>query len=88
MLNRDVVLFSKNFFRYLAIDSLYITQRELGKIINQFQDNLPLLYSMRWFIVVSATVHEILGIKIPKTMLTQQKFNKILQLQILISLKQ
>ena len=37
---------------------------------------------------VWATVLEILAIKIPKKMLTQQKYNKILRLQTLISPKQ
>ena len=41
----------------------------------------------RWFIVVSAIIHEILALKISKKMLTQQKFNKILRLQTLVSPK-
>ena len=36
----------------------------------------------------SVNVQEILGIKTTKTMLTQQKFNKIFQFQTLIYLKQ
>ena len=39
------------------------------------------------FIGVQATVHEILKNKIPKKVLTQQKFKKIHQLQTLISSK-
>ena len=37
---------------------------------------------------VRATIHKILAIKVSKKMLTQQKFNKILQLQTLIFPKQ
>ena len=40
------------------------------------------------FIGVRAAVHEILAIKISKKRLNRQKFNKILQFQILISPKQ
>ena len=36
---------------------------------------------MIWFVGVWLAVHEILAIKISKTMLTQQKFNKILRFQ-------
>ena len=42
---------------------------------------------MIWFIGVWATVYEILAIKISKAMLIQQKFNKILRFQTLISSK-
>ena len=49
---------------------------------------ITLFQKMVWFIGVSATVHEILAIKISKKMLTQQKFNKILRLETLISPKQ
>ena len=49
---------------------------------------ITLFQKMLWFIGVGATVHEILAIKISKKMLTQQKFNKILRLQTLISPKQ
>ena len=38
-----------------------------------------LFQKMLWFIGAWATVHEIFAIKISKKMLTQQKFNKILQ---------
>ena len=41
---------------------------------------ITLFKKMLWFIGIWATVHEILAIKISKKMLTQQKFNKILQL--------
>ena len=46
---------------------------------------ITLFQKMIWFIGVWATVHEILAIKISKTMLTQQKFNKIFWFQTLIS---
>ena len=46
------------------------------------------LSEMVWFLGVRVIVHEILAIKISKKMLTQQKFNKILCLQTLISPKQ
>ena len=49
---------------------------------------ITLFQKMISFVGVGATVHEILAIKISKQMLTQQKFNKILRLQTLISLKQ
>ena len=39
------------------------------------------------FIGAWATIHEILAIKISKEMLTQQKFNKTLRFQTLISQK-
>ena len=42
---------------------------------------------MIWFIRVSATIHEILAIKISKAILTQQKFNKIRRFQTLMSSK-
>ena len=48
---------------------------------------VTLFQKILWFIVVSATVDEILAIKIPKKMLTQLKFNKIPQLQTLTSPK-
>ena len=48
----------------------------------------PLFQKIVWFIGAQATVHEILAIKVSKDMLTQQKFNKILRLQTLISPKQ
>ena len=46
---------------------------------------IALFQKMVSLIGVRATIHEI---KISKRMLTQQKFNKILQFQILISPKQ
>ena len=49
---------------------------------------ITLIQKMTWFVGVSAIVHEILAIKIPKKMLTQQKFDKVLWLQTLISPKQ
>ena len=48
---------------------------------------ITLFQKMVWFIGVWA-VHEILVIKISKSMLIQQKFNKVFWLQILISPKQ
>ena len=45
------------------------------------------VFQKTWFIEVSATIHELLAIKISKTMLIQQKFNKILRFQTLISSK-
>ena len=48
---------------------------------------ITLFQKILWFIVVSATVDEILAIKIPKKMLTQLKLNKIPQLQTLTSPK-
>ena len=56
------------------------TYMDLKILITVFQ-------KMIWFIEVWATVHEILAIKISKTMLTQQKFNKVLRFQTLISSK-
>ena len=56
------------------------TYMDLKVLITVFQ-------KMVWFKGVRATVHEILAIKIPKTMLTQQKFNKTLRFQTLISSK-
>ena len=44
-----------------------------------------LFQKMVWFIGVQATVYKILAIKISEKMLTQQKFNKILRLETLIS---
>ena len=49
---------------------------------------ITLFQKIVWFIWVPATVHKILAIKISKKRLNQQKFNKILQFQILISPKQ
>ena len=49
---------------------------------------ITLFQKMLWIIGVLATVHEKLAIKILKKMLAQQKFNKILRLQTLISPKQ
>ena len=46
---------------------------------------ITLFQKMQWFIGVWAIVHEILAIKISKKILTQQKCNKILWLQTLIS---
>ena len=56
------------------------TYMHLKVLITHFQ-------KMVWFTGIWATVHEVLVIKISKNMLTQQKFNKILQIQILIFLK-
>ena len=53
----------------------------LNSLITLFQE-------MVWFIGVWATTDETLAIKISKKMPTQQKFNKVLWLQTLISLKQ
>ena len=47
-----------------------------------------LFQKMVWFIGAWGTVHEILATQIPKKMLTQQKFHRIILLQILISPKQ
>ena len=58
--------------------SKQFTYMDLRVLITVFQ-------KMIWFIGVWATVHEILAIKISKTMLTQQKFNKIFWFQTLIS---
>ena len=41
---------------------------------------ITLFQKMIWFIDVWAVVHDTLGIKISKKMLTQQKFNKIPQI--------
>ena len=49
---------------------------------------ITLFQKMILFIRVLATVHEICAIKISKTMLTQQKRNKILRIKTLISLRQ
>ena len=49
---------------------------------------ITLFQEMICFIGVWATVHEVLVINISKKMLTQQKCNKILEIQTLISLKQ
>ena len=49
---------------------------------------ITLFQKMVWFLGDSATVHEILAIKILAKMLNQQKFNKFLLLQTLISPKQ
>ena len=48
---------------------------------------ITIFQKMISFIVVSATIYEILAIKISKKMLTHQKFNKIIRLQTLISPK-
>ena len=48
---------------------------------------ITVLQKMIWFIGVWATVHEILAIKMSKTMPTQQKFNKFLRFQKLKSSK-
>ena len=55
--------------------------KHLKNLITFFQ-------KMVWYTGVRATVHEILVIKISKQLLTQQKFNKVHQFQILISPKQ
>ena len=49
---------------------------------------ITLFQKMVWFLGDSATVHEILAIKILGKMLNQQKFNKFILLQTLISPKQ
>ena len=49
---------------------------------------ITLFQKMVWFLGDSATVLEILAIKILGKMLNQQKFNKFLLLQTLISPKQ
>ena len=49
---------------------------------------ITLFQKMVWFLGDSATVQEILAIKILGKMLNQQKFNKFLLLQTLISPKQ
>ena len=46
-----------------------------------------LLQKMIWFIGVLTTIYKILAIKISKNMLTQQKFNKTISFQTLISPK-
>ena len=56
------------------------TYMDLKVLITVFQ-------KMIWFIWVWATAHEILAMKISKTMLTQQKFNKVLWFQEIISSK-
>ena len=48
---------------------------------------ITVFQKMMWFIGVWATVHEILAIKTSKMMLTQQRFNKVLRFQTLISSK-
>ena len=48
----------------------------------------PLFQKMVGFIGIQATIHEILAIKISKKILSQQKCNKILRLQTLLSSKQ
>ena len=65
--------------RNLSLLNQY-TYMHLKVLITHFQ-------KMVWFTGIWATVHEVLVIKISKNMLTQQKFNKILQIQILIFLK-
>ena len=49
---------------------------------------ITLFQKMVWFTGVQATAHEIYAIKISKKMMTQLKFNKIFQFQILIFPKQ
>ena len=48
---------------------------------------ITLFQKMIWFLEVWATIHDILEFKISKKILTQQKFNKIIQIQTLISPK-
>ena len=55
--------------------AIYINESEFTYIL------IALFRQMLWFVGVRATVHYILAIKISKTILTQQKFNKILGLQ-------
>ena len=63
------------FFAYLTMKpksfkAIYINVLEVFNTLFQ---------KMLWFIGAWVTVHEIFAIKISKKMLTQQKFNKILQ---------
>ena len=71
---------------------LVLTSARNLSLLKQFtyihlKDLFPLFQKMLWFIGVGATIHEILVIKISKKVLTQQKFNKILRVQTLISPK-
>ena len=78
----QIVQKSAFFFNFVLISAInpipleQITYMHLKFLITLFQ-------KMIWFIEVSAIVHEILAIKISKTIVAQQKFNKILQLQTL-----
>ena len=49
---------------------------------------ITLFRKMTWLLWGGIAVSEILAIKIKKWMLTQEKFNKILRLQIVLSPKQ
>ena len=56
-----------------SVEAIYI-YIDLKVLITLFQ-------KMIWFIEVWATVYDILAIRISKMMLTQQKFNNVLQIQ-------
>ena len=56
--------------KYKSAEAIYIYASESSHYT---------LWEMLWYMVVWATVHKILAIKISKKTLTQEKFNKILR---------
>ena len=75
-------------FIYLFFDLSKKSKPVKAIYVHTLKVLITLFQKMIWFIGVWATVYEILTIKVLKKMLSQQKFDKIVQLQTLMSPRQ